>query len=106
MIPERIEEKLRADRDGRPRTTYSLRHTYICLRLLERADIYQIARNCRISVEMIAKYYAAHLKTRLDAAAINIMRPRPKKKTIARKALAEWKQSAWPKKPRSSLLAL
>jgi integrase len=26
------EEKLRTDRDGKPRTAYSLRHTYICLR--------------------------------------------------------------------------
>jgi hypothetical protein len=34
---------------------------------------------------MIEKYYAAHLKTRLDAAAINIMRPRPKKKTTSKK---------------------
>jgi hypothetical protein len=33
---------------------------------------------------MIEKYYAAHLKTRLDASAINIMRPRPKKKTISK----------------------
>lgn len=73
------EEKLRVDRDGRPRTAYSLRHTYICLRLLEGADIYQIAKNCRTSVEMIEKYYAAHLKTQLDASAINVMRPRPKK---------------------------
>jgi len=58
---------------------------YICLRLLEGADIYQIAKNCRTSVEMIEKYYAAHLKTRLDASAINIMRPRPKKKAVSRK---------------------
>jgi integrase len=79
------EEKLRTDRDGRPRTAYSLRHTYICLRLLEGADIYQIAKNCRTSVEMIEKYYASHLKTRLDASAINIMKPRPKKKTVSRK---------------------
>jgi integrase len=79
------EEKLRSDRDGRPRTAYSLRHTYICLRLLEGADIYQIAKNCRTSVEMIEKYYAAHLKTRLDASAINIMRPRPKKKTTPKR---------------------
>ena len=63
------EEKLRTDREGRPRTAYSLRHTYICLRLLEGADTYQIAKNCRTSVEMIKKYYAAHLKTQLDAAA-------------------------------------
>jgi hypothetical protein len=73
------EENLRVDRDGRPRTAYSLRHTYICLRLMEGADIYQIAKNCRTSVEMIEKYYAAH-QDNLDASAINIMRPkRPKK---------------------------
>jgi integrase len=57
----------------------------ICLRLLEGADIYQIAKNCRTSVEMIEKYYAAHLKTQLDASAINVMRPRPKKKAISKK---------------------
>jgi integrase len=74
------EENMRVDRDGRPRTAYSLRHTYICLRLLEGADIYQIAKNCRTSVEMIEKYYAAHLKTQLDASAINKMRLKPKKK--------------------------
>lgn len=74
------EENLRVDREGRPRTAYSLRHTYICLRLMEGADIYQIAKNCRTSVEMIEKYYASHIKTQLDAAAINIMRPRLKKK--------------------------
>ncbi|MGA2610532.1 MAG: phage integrase SAM-like domain-containing protein [Terriglobia bacterium] len=72
------EENLRFDREGRPRTAYSLRHTYICFRLMEGADIYQIAKNCRTSVEMIEKYYAAHIKTQLDAAAINIMRPKPK----------------------------
>ena len=69
----------RFDREGRPRTAYSLRHTYICLRLMEGADIYQIAKNCRTSVEMIEKYYASHIKTNLDAAAINKMRPRPKR---------------------------
>jgi integrase len=74
------EENLRFDREGRPRTAYSLRHTYICLRLMEGADIYQIAKNCRTSVEVIEKYYAAHIKTNLDASAINIMRPKAKKK--------------------------
>jgi integrase len=67
---------LKLDRDGKKRTTYSLRHTYICLRLMEGADIYQIAKNCRTSVEMIEKFYAAHIKNTLDASAINIMRPR------------------------------
>jgi len=70
---------LKLDREGNRRTAYSLRHTYIRLRLMEGADIYQIAKNCRTSVEMIEKYYAAHIKTRLDAAAINVRRPRPAK---------------------------
>ena len=65
-------EGLRKDRDGKNRTSYSLRHTYICMRLLEGADIYQIAKNCRTSVEMIEKHYAAHLKNSLDASAINV----------------------------------
>ncbi len=68
---------LKFDRDGNRRTAYSLRHTYICLRLMEGADIYQIAKNCRTSVEMIEKFYAAHLKNTIDAAAINVRRARP-----------------------------
>ena len=68
------EEGLKFDREGNRRTAYSLRHTYICLRRMEGADIYQIAKNCRTSVEMIEKYYAAHIKTSLDAAAINVRR--------------------------------
>jgi integrase len=74
------EEKLRFDREGNRRTPYSLRHTYICLRLMEGADIYQIAKNCRTSVEMIEKYYASHIASSLDAAAINVRRPRKRKK--------------------------
>ena len=75
---------MKRDREGNPRTTYSLRHTYISLRLLEGADIYQVAKNCRTSVEMIEKYYASHIKNMLDAGAINVRRPAPtkaKKKT-------------------------
>jgi len=74
------ELNLKRDRDGNRRTAYSLRHTYICLRLMEGADIYQIAKNCRTSVEMLETYYASHLKTTLDAAAINIRRQRPASK--------------------------
>ncbi len=74
------EEELLVDRDGQRRTAYSLRHTYICLRLLEGADIYQIAKNCRTSVEMIEKFYAAHLKNTLDASAINVRKQRSQKK--------------------------
>jgi integrase len=68
------EENLRSDRDGRPRTAYSLRHTHISMRLIEGANIYQIAKNCRTSVEMIEKYYGVHVKNSLNAAAINVVR--------------------------------
>jgi integrase len=73
------EEKLQVDREGSRRTPYSLRHTYICFRLTEGADIYQIAKNCRTSVEMIEKYYASHIASSLDAAAINVLKPRRRK---------------------------
>src|SRR5205085_5654683 len=79
------EENLKSDREGRPRTAYSLRHTYICLRLMEGADIYQIAKNCRTSVEMIEKFYAVHLKNALDASAINVRRSKHRESTRARR---------------------
>ena len=83
------ELNLKHDRDGNLRTAYSLRHTYICMRLMEGADIYQIAKNCRTSVEMIEKFYAAHIKNVLDAGAINIRKPKaPRKKPFAAEALA------------------
>jgi integrase len=66
------EQGLKKDREGLPRTAYSLRHSYICMRLTEGADIYQIAKNCRTSVEMIEKFYAAHIKDMIDTSAINV----------------------------------
>jgi len=63
---------LKFDRHGNRRTMYSLRHSYISFRLLEGADIYQIAKNCRTSVEMIEKHYAVHLKNLIDVEAINV----------------------------------
>lgn len=71
-------ENLKVDRDGKARTAYSLRHTYICLRLMEGADVYAVARNCRTSVEMIEKHYAAHIKNMINAAAVNVRRQKPK----------------------------
>ena len=58
------------------------------MRLMEGADIYQIAKNCRTSVEMIEKFYAAHIKSTLDASSINVRRPKPaaKKPQAARSA--------------------
>jgi len=39
---------------------------------MEGADIYQIAKNCRTSVEMIEKHYASHIQNALDTTAINV----------------------------------
>ena len=58
------EENLKIDREGQRRTAYSLRHTYICFRLMEGADIYQIAKNCRTSVEMIERITLHTLRRR------------------------------------------
>jgi integrase len=77
------EQGLKFDRDGQRRTAYSLRHTYICLRLMEGADIYQIAKNCRTSVDMIEQFYASHIKNRLDASAINVRRVKKSAKSDA-----------------------
>lgn len=77
---------LKSDREGQPRTFYSLRHTYICFRLMEGADIYQIAKNCRTSVEMIENFYASHIKNTLDASAINVRKPKPVRSTSGKSA--------------------
>lgn len=85
---------LKLDRDGNKRTAYSLRHTYICMRLMEGADIYALAKNCRTSVEMIQKFYAAHIKDLLDASAINVRRPKPaQRRKAGRRAAAAVEQA-------------
>lgn len=43
--------------DGQKRSIYSLRHTYITMRLSHGAPIYFLAMNCGTSVEMIEKFY-------------------------------------------------
>jgi hypothetical protein len=48
---------------------------------LEGADIYQVAKNCRTSVEMIEKFYAKHLKNTIDASAVNVRKARAKPNT-------------------------
>lgn len=79
---------MKFDREGNRRTAYSFRHTYICMRLMAGADIYAIAKNCRTSVEMIEKHYAAHIKDVIDAAAVNVRKRKPRaapKKPAAKK---------------------
>lgn len=70
------EQNLKSDREGQRRTFYSLRHTYICLRLMEGADVYQVAKNCRTSVQMIEEFYASHIKNMVDASNLNVRRSR------------------------------
>jgi hypothetical protein len=69
---------LKYDRDKQPRVLYSLRHYYICQRLLEGALPYDVAKNCRTSVEMIEKNYAVHIANSINAAAVNTRRLRRK----------------------------
>lgn len=95
-------ENLKLDRDGNRRTAYSLRHTYICMRLMEGADIYQVAKNCRTSVEMIERFYAAHIKNTLDAAAINVRRDSQKRKKPARPGRSKAKSRRSPRNPASA----
>jgi len=67
---------LKTDRLGNRRSAYSLRHTYICFRLMEGADIYALAKNCRTSVEMIQDHYAAHIKDQISTLQLNTRKPK------------------------------
>jgi hypothetical protein len=67
---------------------------------MEGADIYQIAKNCRTSVEMIEKFYAAHIKNTLDAAAINVMRPRAARQPIVASKENDGDEPSKPKRDR------
>jgi len=68
---------LKFDRDDKPRTAYSLRHTYICMRLMEGADIYQIAKKLSHKCGDDRKVLLCSHQNTLDAAAINVRRPKP-----------------------------
>ena len=71
------ERILKFGHNGHIRTCYSLRHTYVRLRLLEGTDIYQVAKNCRTSVEMIEKFYGRHSTNTIRASAVNVRRAKP-----------------------------
>lgn len=59
------------DRTPRKRDLASLRHTYICQRLLNGANIYEVAVNCRTSTTMIHNHYARYLSV-LQSKTINV----------------------------------
>jgi hypothetical protein len=59
---------------------------------MEGADIYQAAKNCRTSVEMIEKFYASQIKNTPDASAINVRKAISRRKApSAKKAEANAK---------------
>ena len=88
------DSNLKFDRNGKARTAYSLRHSYICFRLLEGADIYQVAKNCRTSVEMIEKHYAAHLKDMIDTSLVNTLKKGPRRKPAGKGKASEKRPEA------------
>jgi hypothetical protein len=59
--------KLKYDRNDKPRTIYSLRHTALMFRILksENIDIFMLARNALTSVEMLERFYLSHAESRL-----------------------------------------
>ncbi len=54
------------------------------MRLMEGADVYQIAKNCRTSVKMIEDFYASHIKNMVDASVVNVRRTKLAKKPVKR----------------------
>ncbi len=57
------ENNLYHDAYARRRDFISLRHTYICFRLVAGVSIHDVARNTRTSMQMIDKHYAKTLPT-------------------------------------------
>lgn len=62
-VLKEIKLKETVDRPPRKRDLMSLRHTYICMRLLNGVGVYEIANNCRTSVAMIENHYARWLSS-------------------------------------------
>ena len=76
----------------------SLRSTYICFRLLNGAPIYEVANNCRTSVQMIQQHYAKYLGGQLlrninrnkhDSWEKEVSEKKPTKKTASKKTVAK-----------------
>ena len=65
VILDRLGLKYSNDNPPAKRDFVSLRATYICFRLLSGVPVYEVATNCRTSVEMIEKSYARLLSGRM-----------------------------------------
>ena len=73
VILEKANLKWTTEQPPRKRDLTVLRHTYISFRLLYGANPYEIANNCRTSVQMIQDHYAKWLSPRLTKG-LNVMK--------------------------------
>lgn len=64
-ILEKTGLKFSKERPPRKRDLTVLRHTYISLRLIAGASIYEVAMNCRTSPQMISEHYAKWISPKL-----------------------------------------
>lgn len=67
--------KWTSENPRRKRDLTVLRHTYISFRLLNRANAFDVANNCRTSVQMIQDHYARWLSPRLTEG-LNVLKKR------------------------------
>ena len=76
------EENLKYDRDGRVRTAYSPKaYIYFHAHDGRRKCSPKLQNNCGTSIQMLEEHYAKHIQNRIDASAINVMRPSGARKT-------------------------
>ena len=76
-ILEKTGLKLSRERPARKRDLTVLRHTYISLRLIAGASIYEVATNCRTSPHMISEHYAKWISPKL-LKGLNVLKGKPK----------------------------
>ena len=76
---------LRCDADGKPRTLYSLRHTYATQRLLHGVDTRTLAQNMGTSVAYIERHYS-HVTTLQKAPELTVDKRRSKTTDLAHRA--------------------
>jgi len=61
------EANLKFDKQDKPRTIYSLRHTALMFRLLksQNLDIFMLAKNALTSVDQLERFYLSHAESRM-----------------------------------------
>lgn len=94
--------KWSSDRPPRKRDLTVLRHTYIAFRLQEGAPVWDVAANCRTSVQMIEQHYVRGMGS-VQSKTLNVVqRPQP---SITKKKFAKPKRQ--PKStPKGSFIAM